>query len=168
MVQLTNERIDQMLHEETVKKEEQSTILRSIYTRYMRLYEDYFSDIEALNDEKIEEFKKYNEETISLIKYYYLDIPLDICEDLLAFEKEYGIQLLGPNWHKYVFEAYKEYAEDHDELKKADIMKTFREHALDNFYSSMDYIFRGSFGTESKASESAVSMIKGLFFDNDK
>ena len=39
MVELNNERIDEILHKETVKTEEQATILRAIYTRYMRLYE---------------------------------------------------------------------------------------------------------------------------------
>lgn len=39
MVGLSNERIEQILHEETAKKEELQTILRGIYTRYMRLYE---------------------------------------------------------------------------------------------------------------------------------
>ena len=168
MVELSTGRIDQMLHEDTVKKEDLATILRSIYTRYMHLYEDYFSDIDALNDEKIAEFRKYNEETMSLIKYYYLDIPLDICEDIVDFEKEYGVNLLGPGWHKYVFDAYKEYSEDHDDKKKDEIMKAFKEHALENFYYSMDSIFRESFGTESKNTESAISVIKGLFFDDDK
>ena len=45
MIELSNERIEQILHEETVKEEKVSTILRGIYTRYMRLYEKYFSDI---------------------------------------------------------------------------------------------------------------------------
>ena len=168
MVELSTGRIDQMLHEETGKKEELATILRSIYTRYMHLYEDYFSDIDALTDEKIAEFRKYNEETLSLIKYYYLDIPLDVCEDIVDFEKEYGVNLLGPGWHKYVFDAYKEYSEDHDDKKKDEIMKAFKEHALENFYYSMDSIFRESFGTESKNTESAISVIKGLFFDDNK
>ena len=53
MIKLSNERIEQILHEETVKKEELATILRSIYNRYMWLYEKYFADIDALNDEKI-------------------------------------------------------------------------------------------------------------------
>ena len=53
MVELSNERIGKILHEETVKTEELATILRSIYTRYMRLYEKYFADIDALNDEKV-------------------------------------------------------------------------------------------------------------------
>ena len=168
MVKLNTGRIDQMLHEETGKKEELSTILRSIYTRYMHLYEDYFSDIEALNNEKIAEFRKYNEETQSLIKYYYLDIPLDVCENIVEFEKEYGENLLGPGWHKYVFDAYKEFSEYHDCKNKDEIMKAFREHAIENFYDSMDSIFRESFGTESKNTESALSLIKGLFFDDEK
>ena len=43
MVELSNERISKILHEETAKKEELSTILRGIYTRYMHLFEKYFS-----------------------------------------------------------------------------------------------------------------------------
>ena len=61
MVELSNERIGQILHEETTKKEESETILRGIYTRYMRLFEKYLADIDALNDEKIADFKKYHE-----------------------------------------------------------------------------------------------------------
>ena len=61
MVELSNERIEQILHQETAKKEELATILRGIYTRYMRLYEKLFADIDALNDEKITELRKYHE-----------------------------------------------------------------------------------------------------------
>jgi len=168
MVELTTGRINQILHEETAGKEDLPTILRSIYTRYMHLYEEYFSNIDALNDDKIAELKKYNEETISLTKHYYLDIPQDVCEDLLDFEKEYGVNLLGPNWHEYVFDAYKEFEENHEDNNKGEIMKMFREHALEYFYESMDSIFRESFGTESKNTENAISVIKGLLFDNDK
>ena len=52
-----------------------ATLLRSIYTRYMRLFEGYFADIDALNDTKIAQFRKYHEETCSLVRYYYMDIP---------------------------------------------------------------------------------------------
>ena len=48
MVELSKERIAQILHEETVKKEDSDTILRSVYTRYMCLYEKYFADIDGL------------------------------------------------------------------------------------------------------------------------
>lgn len=44
MIELSHERIEQILHEETVKKEDLDTILRGIYFRYMRLYERYFAD----------------------------------------------------------------------------------------------------------------------------
>ena len=67
MLELGKERIDQMLHEETVKKEEVSTILRCIYTRNMRLYETYFADIDALNEDVIKELRNSHEETKSLI-----------------------------------------------------------------------------------------------------
>ena len=112
MIELSNERIAQILHEETPKTEELKTILRSVYTRYMRLYEKYFADIDALNDDVIAELKKYNEETKSLIKYYYMDIPLDICMGLLEFENEYGYKLLGPDWKNYLFEHYKKFKDN--------------------------------------------------------
>ena len=82
MVELSKERVEQILHEETMKKEELETILRSIYTRYMHLFENYFADLDALNDDKVAELKKYHEETKSLVRYYYLDIPQDICMDI--------------------------------------------------------------------------------------
>ena len=53
MIELSIERVDQILHQETPKKEELATILRGIYTRYMCLYEKYFADIDALNDDTI-------------------------------------------------------------------------------------------------------------------
>ena len=84
MVELSNERIEQILKDETKKTEEPATILRAIYTRYMNLFEHYFADINALNDDKIDEFRKYHEETKSLIKYYYMDIPEDVCSGVGA------------------------------------------------------------------------------------
>ena len=57
MVELSNERIEQILHEETKKTEALPTILRGIYSRYMNLYEQYFADIDALNDDQIAEFQ---------------------------------------------------------------------------------------------------------------
>ena len=55
MIELNRERIEQMLHEETSKKEELETVLRCIYTRYMHLFENYFADLDALNDDKVAE-----------------------------------------------------------------------------------------------------------------
>ena len=109
MVELRNERIQQMLREETPKTEEVKTILRCVYTRYMRLFEKYFADIDALNDDRIAELKQYFEETGSLVKYYYMDIPQDICEGLSMFDNAYIAELLGPNWHKYIFDSYKNF-----------------------------------------------------------
>ena len=94
MVELSKERIEQILHEETMKKEELDTILRSIYTRYMHLFENYFSDIDALNDDEIAKLRNYHEETRSLIKYYYMDIPQDICTGIKEFENKYSANLL--------------------------------------------------------------------------
>ena len=39
MIELSNERIEQMLKDETAKTADQTTILRGIYARYMNLYE---------------------------------------------------------------------------------------------------------------------------------
>ena len=77
MIEMSQERIKQILEEETVKTEELATILRSVYTRYMHLYEKYFADTDALDDAAIAGLKDYHEETKSLVKYYYMDITWD-------------------------------------------------------------------------------------------
>ena len=53
LFELRKERLEQLLHEETTKKEELGTILRSIYTRYMHLYEAYYADTDALKEDTI-------------------------------------------------------------------------------------------------------------------
>ena len=170
MVELNNERIEQILHEETTKKEELETILRSIYNRYMWLYEKYFADIDALNDEKIAELTNYHEETLSLVKYYYMDIPLDICVGIKAFEEEYSANLLGAEWHKYLFDSYAGFKkESANKNKNEDYYKAeFTKKALASFYDSMDYVFREGFGTESKNAENAASGIVGLLFGKEE
>ena len=65
----------------------------------MRLFEGYFADIDALDDAKIAQWRKYHEETSSLVKYYYMDIPHDVCEDLEEFNDKFSPKLLGPNWY---------------------------------------------------------------------
>ena len=74
MVEFNNERIEEILHKETPKTEELPTILRGIYVRYMRLFERYFADIDALDDDKVAELRKYHEETKGLIRHYYMRI----------------------------------------------------------------------------------------------
>lgn len=109
MIELSNERLEQMLHKETAKKEELGTILRGVYARYMHLYEAYLADIDALNDARIAELRKYQEETESLVKYYYMDIPPDICLRLREFEEEYGALLLGPEWRKHLSDSFEDF-----------------------------------------------------------
>ena len=166
MVELKNERIEQILHEETVKKEDLTTILRGIYTRYMRLYEKYFADIDALNDEKIAELRSFHEETESLIKYYYMDIPLDICMDIDEFEKKYSANLLGADWHKYLFGNYQEFCDAGRNMDKSkeQLKAEFTEKTLAAFYGAMDYIFRDGFGTGSQTAKDFVSEIAGILF----
>ena len=166
MVELSNERIEQILQEETVKKEDPGVILRSIYTRYMRLYEKYLANTDGLNDAEIAEMRDYHEETKSLIKYYYMDIPQDVCTDLREFDEKYIDKQFGPEWKQVLsgkFEDFKSsiFNEDKDEeCLKAE----FKKQSLDYFYDTMDYIFREDFGTESRAAKNVTNGIAGLLF----
>ena len=160
MVELSNERIQQILHEETTKKEDLDTILRSIYTRYMCLYEKYFADLDALNDDRITELRKYHEETKSLVRYYYMDIPMDICTELKEFENKYSDKLLGPEWHEYILSSYEDFRENSEKHLQSD----FAKEALNAFYDAMDDIFREGFGTGSQTARKVVSGITGLLF----
>ena len=165
MVELSNERMGQILHEETAKTEELATILRGIYTRYMRLYEKYLADIDALNNAKIAELRKYHEETGSLVRYYYMDIPQDICEGIKEFENKYSANLLGPDWHEYLFRIYQDFRKG---SKAKDIKAEFSKQALEAFYDAMDNIFREGFGTGSQTVKDVVSGISGLLFGKEK
>jgi len=165
MIELSNERIEEILHKETVKKEELGTILRAVYSRYMHLYEAYFADIDALNEDKIAELKKYHEETGSLVKYYYMDIPLDICVGLREFEDNYSANLLGPEWHKYLMDSYEDFKKNNkDKYKKESLKAEFAKQTLASFYDAMGYVFREGFGTGSQTADSVVSGITGLLF----
>lgn len=165
MIELSRERIEQLLHEEAVKKEEPDTILRSIYTRYMHLFEAYYADIDALKEEKVAGFRAYHEETKSLVKYYYMDIPQDICEGIQAFEKECTEKLLGPEWQKSLSGRYKEFKEKNENQKKGEeaLKADFTKQSLSDFYEAMDYVFREGFGTGSKAAKGFLDTIKMLF-----
>ena len=165
MKELTNERIEQILYEETTKKEELSTILRGIYTRYMRLYEQYFADIDALNDDMIAEFRKDQEETDSLVRYYFLDIPEDICGHIKEFNEQVNARLLGPEWHKCLFDLYEDFKRESWAKKTEEIFKAeFEKKALESFYDAMGSVFREGFGTGSKTGENILSGIAGLLF----
>lgn len=166
VVELSKERIDKILHEETVKTEEPATILRSIYARYMRLYEKYLADIDGLDDAKVAMFRKYHEVTKSLVKYYYMDIPQDTCIGLREFDNDYSANLLGPGWREYLFDKYEEFKGQYrNEGKGEDQLKAeFTKQSLEAFYDAMDYIFREGFGTGSQTAKSVLSGIKGLLF----
>lgn len=168
MVELTNEVIERILHKETAKKEETATILRAVYTRYMLLYEKYFADIDALNDETVAGLRGYNEETASLVKYYYLDIPADVCEGIKAFEEKYSAGLLGPEWKKTLAESYERFREKNTGLKEKPLKEAFAKQSLSDFYDAMDYLFRDAFGTASKIGENVLSGLTGLLFGNSK
>lgn len=170
MVELSVARINQILHEETAQREELSMIVRAIYTRYMRIYEEYFADIDALNDEKIAEFNKKNEEIKSLMKYYYLDIPLDVYEELTEFDHEYNDKLFGSDWHGFLSDSYKTFKEHgmSDSKGEKALKADFAKEALSGFYETMDDIFRDCLGTNSVKAKEAASGFWEMLFGNDQ
>ncbi len=171
MIQLSDERVQEMLHKETVKKEDRDTILRSIYARYMRLYERYFADIDALNEDAVAEMRNFHEETISLIKYYLMDIPEDTCGGIRKFEKMYTDKLLGSDWRRFLFGQYEDFKAESRDMgaKSEDYYKAaFAKKALTGFYDAMEYIFRPGFGTESEAGKQIMNGISGLLFGKEK
>ena len=169
MVELSKERIEQILHEETAKKEDPGTILRSIYTRYMRLYEQLFADIDALDDDQIAVLRDYHDETRSLVRYYYMDIPLDICKGIEEFENKYTEGLLGKEWQKNLFDRYKAFTGESKNQNKSeeDLKAEFKKQTLTDFYDTMDLIFREGFGTGSETVKGFAGMIKGLLFGKE-
>ena len=166
MVKLSNERIEEILHVETKQTEELPVILRSIYARYMNLYEDYFSAPDELNDDKIAAFRKYHEETISLIKYYYMDIPQDICSAIRDFEEKSSDKLLGREWKRVLYDAYEEFKEESDEWDMSEdyYKAAFKKCVLKEFYAAMEKIFRAGFDTESQTVKNVFEGISTLLF----
>jgi hypothetical protein len=170
MVELNNERIDQILHEEAKKTEPLPQLLRAIYTRYMNLFEDYIANIYDLTDDKIDAYKKQHEETRSLIKYDYMDIPQDVCSAIGEFEKNSCENLLGRDWKKNLHDAYEEFkykCMDSD-MSEDYYRAEFKKAALDEFYKSMEEIFRSGFGTESESEKATYAGISGLLFGGKK
>ena len=166
MVELSNERVEQILGDETKKTETVITILRGIYTRYMSLYEKYLAGFDELNEEKIAELRKYHEETISLVKYYYMDIPQDVCAGICEFEEKISDKLLGRDWKINLYDLYDEYKRTckvrnmSEDYYKADFVKK----ALKEFYGAMESVFRPGFGTDSQMAKDILGGISGLLF----
>ena len=170
MLELSNDRVGQILHQETLQTEELTTILRAIYTRYMRLYEKVFADIEALDDAEIARLRKYHEETRSLVKYYYLDIPQEICTGLDEFDNKDCSKMLGPDWHEFLSDKFQEFRDEDffSDKSESQIKAEFAEKSLNRFYESMDSVFRSGFGTGVLTTEDVVKGIKHLAFGKDK
>ena len=168
MLELSNERIEQILHEETTKTVELATLLRSIYTRYMRLFEGYFSDIDALNDARIAELRKYHEETCSLVKYYYMDIPQDVCVGIEEFSNKFSAKLLGPKWYDNLSDDYESFKNENWDSNEKRQKEKFEKQALKSFYGEMDNVFRKGFGTGSKTVEDAVGGISEFLFGKEE
>ncbi len=166
MVELSNERVEKILHEETKKTETLPTILRGIYTRYMNLCENYFADFSALTNEKIEEFRKYHEETKSLVKYYYMDIPQDVCIAIKEFDEKGIDKLLAADWKANLYDAYDEFKERSNEWDVSEeyYKAEFAKQALKESYENMESVFRDGFGTGSQTAKSVMDGLSGLLF----
>lgn len=170
MVELSKKRIEQILHEETANTEEPAIILRSIYTRYMYLYEKYFADIDSLDNKVIAELREYHEETKSLVKYYYMDIPEDVIDDLEEFEEKYSDNMLGARWREHLFDAYQEFQEDNEYkyVSEEEMKAEFTRQALKEFYNGMDYVFRDGFGTGSQTGKEEMDELTGMLFGQEE
>ena len=168
MNELKKERIEEILHEETLKTEDQKTLMRAVYSRYMHLYEEYFSDIDKLNDKKIAQLKKYHEETESFMKCYYIDIPYDVCATLKEFDHQYTDKLLGTDWQKYLSDEYTQFKAKNKNKSEEENKAAFVRLKLDDFYAVIDTAFRESFGTDSRTIERTVNWFKGLFSGSNK
>lgn len=120
-----------------------------------------------LSKERIEQI--LHEETKSLLRYYYMDIPQDICTQIEAFEDEYSDKLLGHEWHKYLSDSYESFKENHKDKNKDDkeLKSEFSKQALKCFYAEMDSAFREGFGTESQTTKNLLSGIAGLLFGKE-
>lgn len=166
MIQLSNERAEQIIQEETKKTQPLPQLLRAIYTRYMNLYEDYIANMFDLTSEKVAEYKKQNDETICLVRYYFMDIPQDVCEGIFDFEEKVGDKLLGPEWKTNLYDAYEEFKDKSDEWDMTeDYYKgAFKKYALKEFYEVMENIFRDGFSTHSERAKNIFSGIKSLIF----
>jgi len=168
MVELSNERVEAILKEETSKTTELATILRAIYIRYMRMYERYFDDMESLTEEAVTEMKKYHEETVSLVKYYYMDIPQDVCTELKEFDEKYYDTLFGPEWDRKLREGFRAFRNEHWDMSEKWVKEQFKKKALDTFYEDMGSVFRPGFKTDSKAAEGVINGISELLFGKGK
>ena len=121
---------------------------------------------DELNDEKIAELNDYHEETKSLFRYYYMDIPLETCMQLEEFNNQYVAKLLGPKWHEHLFSVYAEFRDSADNEAKSgeEVKAEFKKQALEAFYDAMDYIFRDDFGTSSQTAKKVVTNLKEMLF----
>lgn len=169
MIKLSAERVNEILLKETPVTEKLPTILRAVYNRYMQLFERYFDDIDALNDDKVAELKKYHDETKALIMYYYMDIPLDLCLGLEEYDKKYTSKLFKSDWHKLIFESFRNFRDDNEDENKSKtrLKAEFQEKVLTEFYVSMNYVFREAFGTGSKTAEQATDWLGSLLFGEE-
>ena len=169
MIEISSERAEQILHKETPNTEQLPTILRGIYTRYMHLFEKYFADIDALDEDTIAALREYHEETKSLVKYYYMDIPFDICMEIRDFDEKCSAKLLGYDWKEHLSESYQDFKDEYEgeEISEAAIKAKFAGENLEDFYHSMDSVFRDGFGTGSQNAEQIMSGLKGMLFGDN-
>ena len=98
-----------------------------------------------------------------------MDIPLDICMGLKEFENKYSANLLGSEWHDYLFDSFEDFREKNRGKNTSDecLKAQFTKQTLNAFYEAMDYVFREGFGTGSQTARKVVSGITGLLFGKE-
>ena len=167
MVELSPERIEEILHKETVKEEDPKTVMRAVYNRYRCVFEQYIDQIFEMNQSKIDEFNKYHQETNSLIKYYFVDIPMDTCAALAKFEHDVMDYMLGPDWQRVILNGFEEFKRKNKNkyrlANEETWRKKFKEELLSMFYVSMESAFRVSFESGSKAAEGLMDGLSAIF-----
>ena len=82
---------------------------------------------------------------------------------------KYSSDLLGSEWHEYLFGSYEEFKEKiRDKDKSEESLKAeFSKQTLMAFYDAMDYVFRDGFGTGSQTAKKVLSSITGLLFKKE-
>ena len=98
-----------------------------------------------------------------------MDIPVDICMALDAFEDKDCAKLLGPDWKEFLYDRYVDFKDDSlfSGKSEADLKREFAQKYLDSFYEEMGTVFRTGFGSGSRTAEHLFKGIEQLAFGKE-
>ena len=101
---------------------------------------------------------------MSLVKYYYMDIPLDICAGIKEFENTYSANLLGPDWHEYLFDSYENFRENSRSKNKGEeyLKAEFSKQALAAFYEAMGSKFGQRFLADEFIEQEVLAIVRAI------